>query len=1570
MNLLYIISSTTFSITTLEFILIISVTLLLGYILISYLKRLSREKNILPHTKSNDDHTKLLLESTTEGVFWVNTKGITTYINQAALEMLGFEKEEIIGKSIHEIIHHSYSDGSKYPVKSCPMFKAYDTGESFKVEKEVLWRKDGTSFPVEYASTPIRNKGVIIGSVVLFHDISERIRHQEDLIQRSYNQDLAFQIGRIAYWEMNYENNFLVPNDQFYELLETNSIEQNGYIIHAEKYVKEFVVESFHGAFMTELEENFNRSKSKTRDFKYQLKTAKGNILEVFVRYTLKDSGPNNKVAFGVIQDVTEINKVENELILEKGKLEAILNSSSNAIISVNEQGEIQSFNPSAERIFQYSRNEILGESALTLMYGELHEKYARFLYEVKQNGDGEFVQNQKLEYKGIRKSGEVFPMEVEFNEVKLAGGSIYTAIVEDITKKKEVIKELKEYTTRLEIASKAGRITVWELEINPDDLDHSVIHVENFNRDGNRIPVSTEEFINNVLPEDRDIVRSAMTDTVQHGKEYNINYRINLDGKVSYHHSRGILIRDENDQPVKVIGVYQDITNIKEAEAEIRQNTHRLKVLFDTLPLGIRLVNKQGQVLDSNPVSDRILGVTREEHLQHEITSDFWGVYHLDGTKVKQEEYPSMRVLKEGKVVRNVELVVQRPTKNIVINVSAAPLSDEVGGGTIVVFEDITQRKITERLIKNEQDKFRFSLESMGAYYWIIDMEKHTIEFDSDKLSNQLGYTDFPSGLTEYAELLNHDDRNVASENYKNHIEGKSKLYRAEYRIKNKAGEWVWILNIGRAIEKNRSGEVIKVAGITIDISDQKQLEKELVKAKEEAEKATQAKSSFLARMSHEIRTPMNAIIGLSHLALKTDLSDKQFDYLFKINSSGKSLLGIINDILDFSKVESDQFGLEIIPFDLENLFQELAHVVTYKAHEKDLELVMGIDNDVPLSLIGDPLRLKQILINLVNNAIKFTHVGEVVVHASFLRESENNITLQFDVKDTGIGIPDSKKDKLFQSFSQVDNSTTRKYGGTGLGLTICEKLTHLMGGEIWFDSEPNKGSVFSFTIQVQKDSHQKKDALNASNKLTGLNVLVCDDNETSRTVIRGILESFSYKVTTVCSGAEAIRELEESQEPYDLVCMDWKMPEMDGIETAQLIKSNPKIKKTPTIIMVTAYGKEEIYKKIEELDLSGIVVKPISHSIMFNTIMETFGHQHYQIEYSSKKNKYDEADLKQLKGTHVLLVEDNDVNQQVALELIEYTGCLVDIAHNGKEAVELVAQNPEKYELIFMDIQMPVMDGFEATRLIKEMESAKHIPIIAMTADVVSGNQDKAVKFGMNGFICKPVNPDELYAEMFTHLKGENLDQFQNLEVSIPVDELNLKLNTIDTVDGLKRVNGNAKTYLNLLERFFQNNEKITHDLEQAYYDEDYEKIYRLIHTLKGTSGTIGAKSLHNATQNFENQIIDKIELFETEFPNFQTELLKVLEEIQTVNFDEFQKNDTPLKSQMEVKDQLKELKKLIRDNDFKAKSFFSEMKDGVDVAMNKSEWNQLESALNNFDFESGLQHVSKIIDQSNPN
>ncbi len=798
---------------------------------------------------------------------------------------------------------------------------------------------------------------------------------------------------------------------------------------------------------------------------------------------------------------------------------------------------------------------------------------------------------------------------------------------------------------------------------------------------------------------------------------------------------------------------------------------------------------------------------------------------------------------------------------------------------------------------------------------------------------------------------------------------------------IKNRKGREIPVM-ASSALLKDSSGKVLGGFEIIRDLTAEVEAEKRLQdayfreeKAKRAAEAANRAKSEFLANMSHEIRTPMNGVIAAADLMLSEKMPPKAEHYLKIIQSSAYSLLGIINDILDFSKIEADMLDIETHPFLLDDVIDRVTDMFMSEAAKKRIELLVDIDLEAPNALIGDPTRLQQIIKNLIDNSIKFTKRGGIILVG--VKESERSAdrtTLTFFVKDTGIGIAPEYLPRLFKPFSQIDTSSTREYGGTGLGLSICKRLVEMMGGRIWVESELGKGSTFSFTLRFGWQPAVQKRKFVPPPDIQHLNVLVVDDCADSRLIIQKMLESFGLRVKSVSSGEESLKALKESEtreEPFELVVIDWMMPGLGGIETSKRIRRDLNL--TIPIILMTAFGKEAEMLDAEKAGINAFLTKPIHQSILFNVIMDTFGKKALKIEEEEKRITTKATIYKNfLRGMRILVAEDNPTNQEIALAILEGAGIVVEVANNGKEAIEAVQRS--RFDAVLMDIQMPEMDGYEATRMIRKESKFKLLPIIAMTAHAMKGDEEKCLKAGMDGYVSKPISQDRLFHTIWKlverqkkapYYKEPEAPEARRITVA-ETEGLPERLPGINIQDALSALNIDKAVFKHILIGFLKNNKESANKIRDAFDKKDWESLVQLAHSIKGSAGSIGADELYKAARELEtagkegaptSPLLDRVE----------TALNQVLESLRSLA-DTSKAEPLPVKERgaalgvdpAEVIPILKQLADAIELADpEEINIYFKAVKEHLDF----STFQKLENQINNYDYDKALKSLEEI-------
>ncbi|MBF0467278.1 MAG: response regulator [Desulfamplus sp.] len=1049
-----------------------------------------------------------------------------------------------------------------------------------------------------------------------------------------------------------------------------------------------------------------------------------------------------------------------------------------------------------------------------------------------------------------------------------------FFVLVSDITELKKTEFALKESEKTLNRAQAVSHTGSWHIDAKTNELSWSEQSYRIFG-----FPVGTpfryEDFIGRVHPDDRVAVDSAWQAAMK-GLPYDIVHRIvvphandalnnpnTLESvQIKWVREQAELVFDSKGKLKTGIGTVQDITEQKQAEEIIRQNEMRLESIVKITQLTTENIQ---ELLDC--VLDAAITMTR---------SKIGYLYHYDDEKREftLNSY-SKEVMKECSIV---------------------------------------------------EPKKRYELDRTGIWGEVIRQRK--------------------------AILLN--DFNAFHPLKKGFPEGHAPLFRyltLPVFINDRIVGVVGVANKESDYDHTDLLQLTLLMDAVWRIVDRINTGKKLLEAKQAAEEANLAKSEFLANMSHEIRTPMNAIIGLSHLALQTDVDPRQHDYLIKIHSSAQSLLGIINDILDFSKIEARRLKIESVDFNLSDVMDHVGNIVSTKTEEKGLELMFKIGTDVPCNLTGDPLRLGQILTNLLNNAVKFTDHGEIIVSVEVADSSKktddkaitgnnngskgkaetdnnentekepetenknNKIILQFSVRDTGIGMSDETLSSLFHPFTQADSSITRQYGGTGLGLAICKSLVEMMGGKIHVNSTQGKGSIFTFTVSFGLTEEKQLSCLESVPDISGVRVLVVDDNAAGREILLESLISSSFDACAVDSGMAAIEELENASRksmPYRVVLMDWKMPGMDGIETAIKIRQDKRLSEIPVIVMVTAFGREEIKYKAKQVGIKGFLTKPVLPSMLYNTILEAMGMEEYalSVAYSAKSAKHIWPELC---GVRILLVEDHPINQQVAQELLEGANMDVHIVKNGKEAVAKLSRANASYRAVLMDIQMPVMDGYEATRLIRLDQRHKDLPIIAMTAHAMVEERDRCIGIGMNDHIAKPLDPEQLFSVLKKWIKKESSALSFKKEISAKPDDschfpmtenlpmrknlagtnltatnltaMNLpamqNLPGFDFPKAIERVNGNIKLLKTILGNFSEEYHDAASKIKRLLDKKDIEPLKLYIHTLKGIAGNISATDLFDSIKRLEDSVKNR-NSSETEQSSCYEALLQNLENV----------------------------------------------------------------------------------------
>ncbi len=1319
--------------------------------------------------------------------------------------------------------------------------------------------------------------------------------------------------------------------------------------------------------------------------------------------------------------------------------LREIVENTLDGIITIDSKGIVQTFNKGAESLFGYQAKEVIGENVSLLMPSRHREHHDQYVNNYLGTGVAKVI-GKGQEIQARHKQGNYFYVRIGVSETEVDGEKYFTSIIHDLTEKKLAEDALSQYqndleflvkkrteevenqSKKLEMALGAGNVGIWSCHLEKFPHEHGL------NRHGmiwdgrfaGHLGLSDDDvqgvrsWLDVIHAKDRVSVVSELLETIENKTPFSCGYRVVLPNEnTRYISSSGEVIKDEAGNAIRIEGVSYDLTHIKLAEESLKELNSEISSQQALLEgvinatddfVFVKSVDNYEYLICNNAFSD-FIGRPANEIIGHTDDEWFSGMERLDIVR-KADKH----VFETKKVQRATEWLEYPPGRKVLLDTIKYPLKDDNGRVVALVglTRDITQlKKYEEELVRltvkledkvrertkdleRNQDILKLTLSSAGAGYWQYDISSQLFSWD-EKAKEILAYKDEDGpAFDSWLDSVYDEDRQLVLQDFnRDHNDSLIDTFSLNFRTVIPLFGLRYIRMTGH-IERDDDGNAISSYGLFFDETIRTLGEYEIKEQREIAENANRAKSEFLAVMSHEIRTPMNAIIGMSDLALDTQLDEKQRNYIDKVNLSAKSLLAIINDILDFSKIESGHLELEKVEFRFNNILDSLTNIVGLRAQEKGIEFIFDVASAVPQRFIGDPTRLAQVLINLGGNAVKFTESGEIIFRIRVLDIRREIVKLGFEVIDTGIGIDEDSQGKLFDEFTQADSSVTRQYGGTGLGLSISKRIVETLGGKIGLRSVPGQGSVFYFGIELEQvldeNNFRLQDYL--PDDVENKQILVVDDNDASRMVISEIVADLGFNVVALSSSREAIYTLEEAAvagEHYDLALLDWSMPGMGGMSLAKYMQAQPTILDTPVVLMHEANNIHVQDQSSNSENVKALLVKPINRWEFVNSILKAMGegeltesHQHLQHEGS------EEGSEKSLDGLNVLLVEDNDINQELALELLGKLGVTVSVADNGQEAINQLKK--EEFDIVLMDIHMPIMDGVAATQYLRKDSRFKQLPIIAMTANALVGDREKYISVGMDDYLSKPINIKALQSKLQKWGNKETgvsqLDSSIEDDLPHSVGSVPFVIEGMDTAAGLDICNDSLELYKKLL-RMFLSNKDFVNNFQSAINNDSLEDAERIAHTLKGVSGNIGAKGIYGKAANLQEACkggdSDAIRLCLEQVVH---ELAPMLSRIQSLVDDGTlseeksevspfeEKPDRYVWSEEDIQRELSVLVELLKESDTSSKSQFERIKAAISQTEQEifneeslAALNEIAEAISSYDFDGALEHVSTL-------
>ncbi len=1156
----------------------------------------------------------------------------------------------------------------------------------------------------------------------------------------------------------------------------------------------------------------------------------------------------------------------------------AVIESSPEAMMITDAQGIIIFSNTACQNLFGYDAVGMVGLSVEDLMPPDFRRKHTQMRQQFVHDGRSRPIAHAR-HMRAIKADGSEFVAEIALNSLPadLNGNRHVVASVRDMTEKLAVEQQIRDSEQRFRglvtnIPSAVHRSS-FEQGLLMEYVSDNILDITGYSAEqftGNR-ELSYQSLI---LKDDFPQYQQHLDNAFIQQTTFEVDYRIlHRDGSVRWVHEKGNATYAEDGAALWIDASIDDITERKLASVALEHSRQHLTNITESIPCAVyqlRWLSEQDRNFTfMSAAIYPMFGLERND------TVDTVG---LIIERLSQED---RQIFSAGLSVRDsaelkwlFEFRYRHPSGDIRWMEAGANGHLDADGAVIWngYVMDITERKQTEEELELSEAHFKALFDSTTVSIANVDANG-TILNCNEQYAAEMGKSREALCGTSMFKVLTLADPLESKAKFEALIAGEIDHYSGERCFIHPDGRSMWMsAHVSAIVDSQQRFESAVIC--MVDVTVLKQLSDELLKAKDEADAASKAKSDFLANMSHEIRTPMNAIIGMAQLCLQTQLNDKQHRYVERIERASQSLLSIINDILDFSKIEAGKLEIEAVPFQLDDMLEELSDMFSEKAAAKRLELLFAVAPEVPPHLIGDQLRLSQVLINLMNNAIKFTDRGEIHLYIDFIERQDQEVCLRFSVRDTGIGLTSEQQQKLFNSFTQADTSTTRKYGGTGLGLAICKQLVELMGGTVGVDSLFGHGSTFHFTVKLRGGNEKP---IKLCQELEGMNVLVVDENPTARDIMRTMLESIGFRVDCVRSGSDALARCAEQD--YGIVLFDWKEQYAAGVSALTELKQQTaqQNKAMPKLLMVSSHLDLIQLNEIKHLELSACINKPITASRLLDGIVGAFGKPGL-LPVRKNQHAVREQTLQLLKDKRILLVEDNEMNLEVASEFLEQVGIVLSIATNGQIALDKLER--QHFDLVLMDCQMPVMDGYQATRAIRARPEFADLPVIAMTANAMVGDKEACLEAGMNDHIAKPIEVNLLYQTLVKYLVNDDSKVLDALSATEPLEaEVSQDVSLqgqwpqhpeIDVERGLQLVQHSPRLYQLVCDSFAEGQRHAVNRIQTAMAQESVDDAIRIAHTLKGLAGSLASPRLVELARELESCLI--------EGKSYQAELEKV--------------------------------------------------------------------------------------------